>query len=153
MRPKKYDRSALGAMGITYQDIQTTCTEASQLMRRLRGKVLLYDLISLFIICGLIWVVIAFWVVLGILVSFLLSTIVFLIYLWAVGNFAFWSRRKSTRYLRIAHFVLAVYLRAENNRHYSGKHVMLRPGYWAKWIEFIVDRRYLPRTENVRILK
>jgi len=135
-------------MGLNYSDIENTWKEASVLMRRLRGKVLLYDLLSLFFICGMVWIMIAFCIVLGILVSFLLSTIVFLVYLWAVGNFAFWSRRRSTRYLRIAHFVLAVYLRAENNRLYWSKHVLLRPGYWAKWIEFIIDRRYIPKDLN-----
>mmetsp|Transcript_15444 Transcript_15444/g.13481 ORF Transcript_15444/g.13481 Transcript_15444/m.13481 type:complete len:99 (+) Transcript_15444:302-598(+) len=98
-------------------------------MRRLRGRVLLYDLLSIFFICGLIWVIIAICVTIGVLFSWLLSTVLFLIYICAVGNFAFFTRRRSTRYLRIAHFVLAVFLRAENNRFYQQKHVTVRPGY------------------------
>ncbi|CAI2386214.1 unnamed protein product [Moneuplotes crassus] len=132
-------------MGVNYEDIFATCKEASQLMRRLRGRILIYDILSIFLLCGLLWVMLAICIILGIFIGFIWGTLIFLAYACAVGNFAFWSRRKSTRYLRIAHFVLAVYLRAENNRFYMNKHVMLRPGYCAKWIEFIIDRKYMPR--------
>lgn len=148
MRDEKYDKAAFKELGITHEDISNTCNEATKLMRRLRGRVLLYDLISLFLIWGFLWVVIALCIVLGLFIGFLIPTIIFLIYMWAIGSFAFWTRRRSTRYLRLAHFVLAVYLRAENNRYYERKHVMVRPGYLAKWIEFSIDRRYLP--ESVR---
>ena len=50
----------------------------------------------------------------------------------------------NNRYLRISHFLLAIYCRAENNRFYLKRHVTLRPGYLAKWIEFIIDKRYIP---------
>lgn len=45
------------------------------------------------------------------------------------------SKLLASRYLRQAHFALAVVLRAENNRIYLRRGVELRPGYLGKWIE------------------
>ena len=42
------------------------------------------------------------------------------------------------KYLRQAHFVLAVVCRAENNRYYLTRGVEVRPGYLARWLEFNV---------------
>jgi len=39
----------------------------------------------------------------------------------------------------VAFLVLAIYCRAENNRTYLKKGVRLRPGYLAKWIEFVIE--------------
>jgi len=44
------------------------------------------------------------------------------------------------KHLRNSHFLLAVFCRAENNRHYLGLGLELRPGFLGKWIEIsIVD--------------
>lgn len=47
-------------------------------------------------------------------------------------------QRRSNKYMRQAHFTLALFCRAENNRKYLNHHVELRCGYLAKWIEFIL---------------
>ena len=39
---------------------------------------------------------------------------------------------------RISHFLLAIFCRAENNRHYLNLGLELRPGYLGKWIELSV---------------
>ena len=46
-------------------------------------------------------------------------------------------KRFQNSLLRQAHFVLAVVCRAENNRYYLKRGVEVRPGYLARWIEFI----------------
>jgi len=42
------------------------------------------------------------------------------------------------KYLRQAHFVLAVVCRSENNRYYLSRGVEVRPGYLGRWLEFSV---------------
>jgi len=50
------------------------------------------------------------------------------------------TKIKSNRFLRQAHFMLAVYCRAENNRLFLHKNVEMRPGFMAKWLEFNVQK-------------
>jgi hypothetical protein len=40
--------------------------------------------------------------------------------------------------LRQSHFLLSVFLRAENNRHYLNLGLELRPGFLGKWIQLSV---------------
>lgn len=58
--------------------------------------------------------------------------------IFIVGFFvANWFMNKQmSAYYRMAHFVLAVFCRAENNRLYLQHGIEMRPGYNALWITF-----------------
>lgn len=57
------------------------------------------------------------------------------------------------KYLRQAHFILAVVCRAENNRYYLKRGVECRPGYLGRWIEFNVLDNLEGRVDLVQLLK
>jgi hypothetical protein len=58
MRNAKYDNSCFDIFDISKQDIVNTCNEATRLMKKLRGRVAMYEVISYTFICGFIWFVI-----------------------------------------------------------------------------------------------
>ena len=132
-RDEKYNNSCFDILGITYKDLKQTWADASRIIKETRGRVAIIELISYILIWGFIWIIIGASILLGIFTNFLWGVILFFVYICIVGNFAFWTRRRSTTYLRLSHFVLAVFLRAENNRFYLKKHVMLRPGYLGNY--------------------
>ena len=45
-------------------------------------------------------------------------------------------KHKNSYKLRMSHFLISVFCRAENNRLYLRKGVEVRPGFTGKWIEF-----------------
>lgn len=62
------------------------------------------------------------------------------------------SKCFQNKYLRQAHFVLAVVCRSENNRYYLSRGVELRPGYLARWLEFsIMDKELRKRGKHAII--
>lgn len=64
-------------------------------------------------------------------------TILFLILcITAYFTASYFIKTKQHADLRLSHFLLAVFCRAENNRLYLKQGVELRPGYLGKWIEF-----------------
>ena len=74
----------------------------------------------------------------GILYHWLLSFLVVLLFFVSVGAAYFTFKYFQNKYLRQAHFMLALFCRSENNRYYLEKNVELRPGFLAKWIEFTI---------------
>ena len=62
-----------------------------------------------------------------------------------------YTKRKSNKYLRQAHYILAIYCRAENNRIYNAKGINLRPGYLGKWIEFNItnNKPFVKKPNNM----
>jgi len=47
------------------------------------------------------------------------------------------TKELSNKYLKQAHFMLAIVCRSENNRVFLFHNIEMRPGYLGKWIEFI----------------
>lgn len=74
----------------------------------------------------------------GILYSWLYSILVIALFVIAMGVIYFVFKTKQNKYLRQAHFILALFCRSENNRFYLSKNVEMRPGFLAKWVEFII---------------
>jgi hypothetical protein len=108
-------------------------------MKNYRGKILMYELAGYAaMFAGLLMVVIlsivtsqgsSNW---GTIVLFVLLYFIFVPIIYKV------SKCFQCKYLRQAHFILAVVCRAENNRYYLKRGVQVRPGYLARWIEFQV---------------
>jgi hypothetical protein len=118
------------------------------MMKNYRGKILMYDIMGYaLIVFGLLLIIIlgvgtsnsntGNWgnMVLYILLYFIIVPIIYKI-----------SKCFQCKYLRQAHFILAVVCRAENNRYYLRRGVEIRPGYLARWLEFSV----LDNTEDER---
>lgn len=124
-------------------------------MKNYRGKILLYDMMGyVSIVVGLLIIILlgigtsgsksGNWgnMVLYILVYFIFVPIVYKV-----------SKCFQCKYLRQAHFVLAVLCRAENNRHYLSRGVEVRPGYLARWIEFCVVEKNKKGKEVVSVIR
>lgn len=73
--------------------------------------------------------------ILGSIYNWLISLMIILVYLFMAAVTYITSKFLQNRYLRQAHFTLAIFLRAENNRYYLTNNIELRPGYLAKWVE------------------
>jgi hypothetical protein len=81
---------------------------------------------------------IALSMVAGIMYSWLTSIAVIAFFTVIMIIAYYFSKRKQNKFLRQAHFILALYCRSENNRFYLSKNVEMRPGFLAKWVEFII---------------
>ena len=126
------------------------------MMKNYRGKILMYDLMGYALIAfGLLLIIIlgigtsnsnsGNWgnMVLYILLYFIIVPIIYKI-----------SKCFQCKYLRQAHFMLAVVCRAENNRYYLRRGVEIRPGYLARWIEFsVLDTNEDERKDITEILR
>ena len=64
--------------------------------------------------------------------------VIVIIYLVLLFTFVYFMKYVYSKPLRQSHFLLAVFCRAENNRHYYNLGLELRPGYLGKWIELRV---------------
>ena len=112
----------------------------SQIVRPYRGKILMYELCGYAsILLGLL-IIISIGLGLGADPNANWGTLVIwvLIYLVMVPVILKTSKCFANKYLRQAHFALAVVCRAENNRYYLKHGVEIRPGYLASWLEFSV---------------
>jgi hypothetical protein len=112
-----------------------TATEATKILRPLRGKIVRYDIILLIlvaavlplisivaILCG---VYMSYWITLGLLVALALLIALFL----AI------TKIRSRSFLKWSSVCLAFFLRVENDRYYIKHGLLLRPGSLGKWIE------------------
>ena len=136
----RFDSSALPRREVTYRDFTHTINLCSLMMKNYRGKILMYDMIGY----GTILVGLLIILLLGIgtsgsksgnwgnMVLYILLYFIFVPIVYKV------SKCFQCKYLRQAHFVLAVVCRAENNRYYLRRGVEARPGYLARWVEFAV---------------
>lgn len=141
MSKKKYELGAFSMMNIPIEELNKTCNEATKIMKHLRGKVALFDLISLILLCGIIWLVILISVLLSVYVHAAVGVILFVLYLCMVGAWILCTRSRAKFILWWSHFALGLFLWAENNWYYINKNCLLRPGYNAKWIEFIFETK------------
>ena len=67
----------------------------------------------------------------GILFNWMYCLLYISLYFVGVGFLMLSLKLISNRFLRNGHFVLAVFCRSENNRHYLKYNVELRPGFLA----------------------
>ncbi|CDW75787.1 UNKNOWN [Stylonychia lemnae] len=133
---EKYNQFGLEAKGISLHDIQSTLMKASIYLRPYRGQVSRIDRINLINILGGLIITIALSMSIGITIHWAFSLIFIVIYFFFAALSIRITKKKSNRYLRQAHFMLAVYCRAENNRYFLKNNIEMRPGFLAKWIEF-----------------
>ena len=76
----------------------------------------------------------------GIYYHWILSLVMIAAY-FIIGMGLYYGLKYLTnKYLRQAHFALAIYCRAVNNSFYLPRSLEIRPGYLAKWIEFLIHR-------------
>lgn len=140
---KRFGQSSLGQKGITYNEFEKSLNLASDMLKNYRGKVLKYDLAAIgAIVFGILLIII-----IGMATSggteddtsnwstMLILIFLFMFYLYAVYKV---TKHVQCKYLRQAHFMLAVVCRVENNRYFLSRGIELRPGYLARWIEFNV---------------
>jgi len=118
------------------EDLEKTLDQATELFRPYRGWIAVIEIIkNTFIACTcLIMFITAITVgithenpLAGALIAifwifFIIAGVYFLKYLYSAR-------------LRQSNFLLAVFCRAENNRHYLKLGLELRPGFLGKWIE------------------
>ena len=137
---QRFDDSSLPLREVTYKEFSNTLNLCTLMMKNYRGKILMYDLIGYTVILlGLLIIVLlgvatsssesGNW---GNMVLYILLYFIFVPIIYKV------SKCFQCKYLRQAHFVLAVVCRAENNRYYLKRGVEVRPGYLARWVEFAV---------------
>ena len=70
--------------------------------------------------------------------NWLWCLVIVILYLVLLFTFVYFLKYLYSKPLRQSHFLLAVFCRAENNRHYYNLGLELRPGYLGKWIELRV---------------
>jgi hypothetical protein len=136
---KRFDESNLPKRDINIREFVHTLNLASDVMKKYRGKIQTYDKIGYGIIAlgALIIILLGVgtnsdggnW---GNMVLYVLLYFIFVPIIYKV------SKCFQCKYLRQAHFALAVVCRAENNRYYLTRGVEVRPGYLARWLEFNV---------------
>jgi hypothetical protein len=125
---------------VAQREFEKTIDICSEYMKPYRGKILMYDVIGYAtIIIGLLLIILlgiatgnsnsGNW---GNMVLYILLYFIFVPIILKV------SQCFKCKFLRKAHFVLAVVCRAENNRYYLKRDVEVRPGYLARWVEFQV---------------
>lgn len=113
---KKFQKS--GLIPFEPKILEETLAQAEELIKPYAGLVVHFDRgIFLMIVAGFILTIIGS-AVIGSIFSWLLSLVVILVYLVVTGIAYITSKYLQNRYLRQAHFALAVFLRAENNRYY-----------------------------------
>lgn len=108
-------------------------------MTNLRGRVACFDMITVGLICGLSIPFAAVCVLLSYFVYIAIGVILGFLYLMFIGFFILCTWYWVPWYLRKAHFCLAVFLWAENNRYYMAHNCLLWPGFNGKWIEFVFE--------------
>ncbi len=131
-----YRASGLYDQGVTQDEFEETVQNANEIVLPFRGKAVRWELcywIALFVGLAVFFTVA---MVLGALVSYIITAVVCAAFVGlAIAGFI-WVRRRNGRLLLYAHLVLALFLRCENNRLYLRHKILVRPGYLAKWMEF-----------------
>ena len=103
--------------------------------RDYRGRAQALDTLNVvFLVAGLIGTITAC-LVLSLESQWAYSLLTVLIFVVVGLSFNKIIRIYTNCYFRQGHFLLALFLRAENNRLYLKHNILLRPGYMAKWIE------------------
>lgn len=139
---KRFADSKLPETSVTFREFNHTVNLCSLLMKPYRGKIQQFDYLA----WGLIIFALILVIIIGIATSSSANGNWGSMILWILLYFIFvpivykTSKCFQNKYLRQAHFVLAVVCRSENNRYYLQRGVEIRPGYLARWVEFsIID--------------
>ena len=135
---EKYKKSNLLSKEVDYLSFENTLNNASRYLQPYRAHVAKLEKINVSILVVCLLLSIALSMVGGILYSWVTSILVIVFFIIAMTIAYFLFKRFQNKYLRQAHFILALYCRSENNRFYLSKNVEMRPGFLAKWIEFII---------------
>ena len=104
---------------VTTDALIKTVTEVNRLLKPLRGTVARYDRYILFYLLFGLFVVSLLGVLLGMLVHFGISLAMAAIYFVIFIAFVCYTKNKNATLIKEAHFVLAAFLKAENNRYYA----------------------------------
>jgi len=123
---------------ITKDEFNSTVAIADMLMKPSLGKATTFDFFMIFAItaglaltiiaCIILWIFIALW-----------AAIAFSgVYIVVLSHMACISKKKNSKLVEEAHFVLAAFVKDENQRYYHRKGIRVRPGYLGKWIEFCI---------------
>lgn len=116
-------------------DLEDTIDRATLLLQPYRGQIAIYEIIKN--VSGFILLIV--FVVVGIAVglstsNWLYCALIIACFIIAYMLIVYFSKIAYHKKLRQSHFLLSVFCRAENNRHYLNLGLELRPGYLGKWI-------------------
>ena len=125
---------------VTSEGLFKTVAEVNRLLKPLRGTVARYDRYILFYLLFGLFVVSLLGVLLGMLVHFGISLAIAVVYFVIFIAFVCYTKNKNATLIKEAHFVLAAFLKAENNRYYAQRGIRFRPGFMAKWVEIHFTR-------------
>ncbi len=141
-----FDRSFLPSHHMSKKDFEDTIKDAEQMLLPLRGTVTRVHLCLLLAMSLGVALAIVISVVLGIYVTYYLTAVLLILYFVLLGIITILVKKRSVKLLLHAHIALALFAKSENNRLYSAHNVRLRPGYLAKWLEFVStdDADYVP---------
>ena len=135
LRDDQIHEEVLRAHGLSTDTLLRTVGEVNRLLKPLRGTVARYDRYILFYLLFGLFVVSLLGVALGLLVHFGLSLALAVVYFMIFIGFVCYTKGKNATLVKEAHFVLAAYAKAENNRYYRRRGIYLRAGFMAKWVE------------------
>lgn len=117
-------------------DLEDTIDRATQLLQPYRGWIGQVEIIKNIIVATTCTIAFTLAISLGVgLDSPLAGALIAIIYCAMVILAVYFMKFLYSRRLRQANFLLAVFCRAENNRHYLKLNLELRPGFLGKWIE------------------
>lgn len=132
----KYSQSNLREKGLSEQEVLESVMNATVYLQPYRGEVNRLDR------CNLIGILIALIATIALSMGIGMTkhwaySLIFIVFFFVYSAISIKvTKVKSNRFLRQAHFMLAVFCRAENNRLFLHRNVEMRPGFMAKWIEF-----------------
>jgi hypothetical protein len=131
---KKYRRSSLKRHNIDFFDIEQTVLEATKFLEPYRGMVAKLERINLIANIIALLITVAGSMASGILHNWTYSLLYITLFFVVMGGIIMATKIASNKYLRQAHFALALFCRCENNRFYLERKVEIRPGFLGKWL-------------------
>jgi hypothetical protein len=125
--------------GLLPADLEDTIDKATELLRPYRGAVAMMEIWKNILMCIFFIVFFIVAIIVGLAEeSWLWCGFVMVIYMVILIPTVYFMKYAYNRYLRQSHFLLAIFCRAENNRHYLNLGLELRPGFLGKWIEISI---------------
>ena len=146
----KYDQGAFSQFDIPYEEVHNTSAEATRLMRGLWGRVALFDIITVVLFWETIWPLLIVSILLSVFVHIASGIAMFVLYIMFIGFYLLCTWYRVPKYMRKAHFCLALFLWAENNWYYIRHNCLLWPGYNGRWIEFIFEGHNVKKKVKVK---
>ena len=120
-------------------ELEDTIDRATLLLLPYRGKLASYEIFKNISGSVLLIVVIVVGIAIGLSTeNWLYCALIIAAFIVAFLLTIYFSKIAYHKKLRQSHFLLSVFCRAENNRHYLNLGLELRPGYLGKWIQLSV---------------